>query len=76
MNLEHSLSLYTKVNSKWFKDLNIKLDIIKLLAESIPKTPSDINLHSIFLDPPARVNRFFPGGSVVENRTTNAGDGV
>ena len=76
MKLEHSLSLYTKVNSKWFKDLNIKLDIIKLLAESIPKTPSDVNLHSIFSDPPPRVNRYFPGGSVVENTTTNARDGV
>ena len=55
MKLEHSLPTYTKVNSKWVKDLNVRLDTIKLLEESIGRTLCDINHSKIFFDPPPRV---------------------
>jgi len=55
MKLELSPIPYTKINFTWIKDLNVRLDTIKLLEENIGKTHFDINCSYIFLDLSPRV---------------------
>ena len=54
MKLEHFLTLYTKTNSKWIKDLNVKPGTIKLLEENM-RTLDDIIQSRILYDPPPKL---------------------
>ena len=90
MKLEHKLSPYTKINSKWLKDLNIRHDAIKLLEENIGKTFSDVNHTNIFLGPspkaieiktkinkwdPMKVKSFCPAKETITRRKDNLQNG-
>ena len=55
MKLEHFLTPYTKINSKWIKYINVRPETIKLLEEKIGKTVSNINHSRILYDPPPRI---------------------
>ena len=54
MKLEHFLTPYTKINSKWIKDQNVRPESIKLLEQNTGRTLYNIN-HKILYDPPPRV---------------------
>ena len=54
MKLECYLTPFTRINSKWIKDLNLRSDTIKLLEGNIGKTLFDVNHSKIFFDPPPR----------------------
>ena len=55
MKLEHFLTSYTKINSKWIKDLKVRPETINLLEKNIGKTLSDINHSRILYDPPPSI---------------------
>ena len=55
MKLEHFLTPYTKLNSKWIKDLNVRTESINLSEESIGRTLNDINQSKTLYDPTPRI---------------------
>ena len=55
MKLEHFVSPYTKINSKWIKDPNVRPETVKLLEENIGKTLCDISHSRILYDLPPRI---------------------
>ena len=54
MKLEHFLTRYTQINSKWIRDINVRPENIKLLEENIGRILNDINHSKILYDPPSR----------------------
>ena len=63
MKLEHFLTSYTNINSKWIKDLNVRPETIKLSEENRGRTLNDINQSKILYDPPLRVTEIKTSGT-------------
>ena len=63
MKLEQFLTPYTKINSKWIKDLNVRPETIKLLEGNIGRTLNDINQSNILYDSPPRVTEIKTKGN-------------
>ena len=55
MKLEYFVTLYTKINSKWIKYLNVRPETTKLLEENLGRTLNGLNQNKVLYDPPPRV---------------------
>ena len=55
MKLEHFITPYAKINSKWIKDLNVRPETVKLLEKNMGRTIDNINQSKILYDPSPRV---------------------
>ena len=69
MNSEHTLTPFTKINSKWLKDLNMRRDTVQLLDENTGKTFFDINQTNVFLGQSLKIIELKARRTMVPNQT-------